>query len=558
MSLFQHRKGYVTAFIQDTIFRCRAGETCPFLHDLSAVKPSQTDKQAPGASAKPENPAELKSLEDAHTSARSRQRHEGSARPLRSGQVPLREIATKPISRAQSDNPREFQVNQLRKRFSPEEGNDPDGLNLRIRLQPTDPDFPFELDALVCSLHVPSTYPNSGARPSIKVENAEMDRGYQINVEEGFDVLLSQFPGKTLLSLMNELDKNLERFLTSEKAPTIKLIVNKPRQSRLQSAQIVSGGASRSLNTLSVPNSDDLPASSTPVYEGRLINEAHGKRGSEIRQLEARLGRQPLFSKSHDGITFTVPVQFRSPGDLPASLQQSKTIRLIVPKTYHLDPCTVSFDLRESDDARIAEEVFQNEAALHPERTLLAHLNYFTQHATTQIAEWKARISTELNRGETPSQEAATEANVPSTAPIQEAKEITKLLASDRPHVQVIPRPPEWSVADHEGSDESLDSDELDDLSDEGDDDGGVNLPEEAVSSTPERGILLSFPQMELYGIELLDLALLSITIKCDRCKEPKDLKNVKPSSSSDPGTRNESCNKCANIMSASKCDAQK
>lgn len=517
------------------------------------MKPSQSDQPTPGARAKPENPAELKPREDAHNSARSRQRHEGSARPLRSGQVPLREIATKPISRAQSDNPREFQINQVRKRFSPEEENNPDGLDLRIRLQPTDPDFPFELDALVCSLHVPSTYPNPGARPSIKVENAGMDRGYQINVEAGFDVLVSQFPGKTLLSLMNELDKNLEGFLTSEKAPTIKLIANKPRQSRLQSAQIVSEGASRSLNTLSVPNSDDLPTSSTPAYEERLINEAHGKRGSEIRQLEARLGRQPLFSKSQDGITFTVPVQFRSPGDLPALLQQIKTIRLIVPKTYHLEPCTVSFDLGGSDDARLAEEVFHNEAALHPERTLLAHLNHFTQHATTQIAEQKGRFSAELIQGESVSEEAATEANIPSIAHIGEAEETTKPLASDRPHVQIIPRPPEWGVVDDEGSDDSPDSDELDEFSDEGDDNGGVTIPEEAVRSTPERGILLSFPQMELYGIELLDLALISITIKCDRCKEPKDLKNIKPSLPSDFGSRNESCNKCGNVMSVGK-----
>ena len=83
---------------------------------------------------------------------------------------------------------------------------------------PTDPDFPFDMPKLDCSLRVPHDWPESD-RPTIRVTNPDMPRGFQINVERGFDGLIEsalkdQRP-ITLLGLMNSLDRNLERFLTA-------------------------------------------------------------------------------------------------------------------------------------------------------------------------------------------------------------------------------------------------------------------------------------------------------------------------------------------------------
>ncbi|KAK5168598.1 hypothetical protein LTR16_011898, partial [Cryomyces antarcticus] len=77
----------------------------------------------------------------------------------------------------------------------------------------------------------------------------------------------------------------------------------------------------------------------------------------------------------------------------------------------------------------------------------------------------------------------------------------------DRSHIHVIPRPPEWTVGGEEedgssSDDGSLTYDSGDDTEEEESEGGPV-----ASQTTPaERGIMLSFPFLELHGIELLEL----------------------------------------------------
>jgi hypothetical protein len=77
---------------------------------------------------------------------------------------------------------------------------------------------------------------------------------------------------------------------------------------------------------------------------------------------------------------------------------------------------------------------------------------------------------------------------------------------------------------------------------------GGAPVP--AVLDTPGRGVALSFPFLELYGIELLEVTHLAITIKCERCKESMDIKNVPQLADPKDVPKTESCKKCANSMS--------
>lgn len=125
-------------------------------------------------------------------------------------------VVQKPVSRAQREDPREFQIQQLRRRFSPTERPENGGIALTFQMIPSDPDFPFEMTALECVLHVPTSYPENG-RPSLDVRNQEMGRAYQINVERGFAILAGKSPQATLLGLMNALDKQLEHLLTEQK-----------------------------------------------------------------------------------------------------------------------------------------------------------------------------------------------------------------------------------------------------------------------------------------------------------------------------------------------------
>ena len=94
----------------------------------------------------------------------------------------------------------------------------------------------------------------------------------------------------------------------------------------------------------------------------------------------------------------------------------------------------------------------------------------------------------------------------------QEPKEIQTphaIVNDDRPHVHVIPRPPEWDVqppSDDQESGDSADDSDSDTSSTSQEDHADNNkLREQDVSRTPaERGILLSFPNLEFHGMELL------------------------------------------------------
>ena len=70
-------------------------------------------------------------------------------------------------------------------------------------------------------------------------------------------------------------------------------------------------------------------------------------------------------------------------------------------------------------------------------------------------------------------------------------------------------------------------------------------------SSQAQRGILISFPNLEMHGIELLEVFSISIEIKCERCKTQTDIRNVKNNVKIESAAvRAESCRKCANTMS--------
>ena len=145
-------------------------------------------------------------------------------------------VVQRPVPGSQTSDPREYQLSQLRRRYSPKEHAADSSTNLTINIAPSDPDFPFEIDALKCTLQVPNTYPGEG-RPSLRVHNQEMGRGYQINIENGFDAIVSQNPSATLLQQLNRLDKQLESLLAAPKADTIKLVSNLNKQTQADPVQ---------------------------------------------------------------------------------------------------------------------------------------------------------------------------------------------------------------------------------------------------------------------------------------------------------------------------------
>ncbi|OAP65188.1 hypothetical protein AYL99_01160 [Fonsecaea erecta] len=429
-------------------------------------------------------------------------------------------------------------------------GDTNEGTTLSFALSPSDPDFPFELEGgLRCILTVPAAYPQNG-KPTIRVTNAEMARGFQINVEKGFDSLVASFPNKTLLALLNELDKKLETFLTSEKAQTIKIIANADKTRRVPDPEpdVVRRAPSPTRPVAPPP----------PTWTAEQRSSALAKREGDVRQLEARMGRIPHFSKSPDGTRYNIPVHIARSDRLPQNLRPLKEITLIVPQLYNLEPCTVLLKGVSGPEVENVQLAFERHVRNKPDMTLMVHINYLTQNIHSMASE----VAQSAVRRASPEPSVAETQKVASGE--EEVAESRKMvLDEDRPHVKLIPRPPEWDRRDSEDeSESSYDSGEYSDSEDEGHDEeeegdteqGGATLP---VSSTStEKGIHLSFPNLELHNIELLTLSSLSISVKCLRCKSPLDISSIKPSGdaagSSASSVRTETCSKCTTPFTVS------
>lgn len=429
------------------------------------------------------------------------------------------------MPKTQAEDPREFQVKQVQRRFSPVERAEDGGTSLAFSMVPSDPDFPFEMPGgLDCVLCVPSSYPIE-RRPTLEVKNEGMGREYQAKIEEGFAQLAERTPQGTLLSLMNSLDRQLEGLLGGEKEVAVTIVPNHvPGKSTKQP---------RPSSTL--PTRHSKPPDPYTPEQLRLARE---RREAETRQLEARLARTPLFSKSSDGITYAVPITPRKHADQPVPLQTVKSIRLYVPLLYPLQCCGVELQGVSREAARVTETAFERKAKEYKETTLMGHVNYLAQNmhvlATEAVEE---PIFDEGAKDLAPGDvgESAVESKMDPPA-------------NDRSHIILIPRPPEWAAQHDNNNASGSDYSDSYDSGDEDDEDGAAALdtvPESATSSAPERGISLSFPSLELYSIELLELISLCITIKCERCKDTMDINNLRHGAN-----QTESCKKCAMPLS--------
>jgi hypothetical protein len=462
--------------------------------------------------------------------------------------VPASRVVAKPIPGAQTQNPRQFQLGQIRRRFSPSEQvlQGPDGGTslLKFNLTPSDPDFPFEMNTLQCQLYVPTGYPD--LKPWLKVGNRDIPRGFSLNVESGFDGIVKERPGATLLDFMKALDKNLETFLSAPKADTVKLIPNKDTRhlSGIPSRSVDPAGSAAKGEGVKSTTQSQVGAGPVlepdPIFTAEQKLQASQRRELETRQLEARLGRLPLFKKSGDGIAYTVPMQPRRLTDLSVALQTVKLAQLFVPILYPLEPCRIRLDGIDSAESKAVEVGFEERATQEKDVTLMGHLNYLAQNmhvlAKTVILSKERPTTT----GDPPQPD-----EVSSTS---KGKGVDGQQDPERSHIQYITRPPEWTVIDPDElleSDSDVDSYDTDESSGE---EGGVGVTTDEgppaaqpAKENPERGTAISFPFIELYGVELLEVVTLNLSVRCERCKETLEIRGLKNGI-----TKSESCRKCA------------
>lgn len=468
-------------------------------------------------------------------------RQQAVRRPTPQGVVP------KPVPQAQLKDPRGYQLEQLRRRYSPQETADQDGAtSLTFKLKPSDPDFPFDLDFLECHLHVPKHYPEES--PTLLVKNKDLPRGFAINVEKGWEKLAREKRGATLLALTHALDRNLEVYLSEQKADTVKLVAFKDTRGD-DAAQQTSKQSAASAVSQKAPQSDrsvQLPPkpqrAPEPTYSREQIAEAKARRAQETRQIESRMGRLSLYRRSADGIVYTLPIEPKRRFELPAGLQGVKTMHVIVPLLYPLQPLRIQLNEVESRDAEPLEELFVQKVVEQKHMTLMSHVNYLAQNMHVLAKQAQAPPPKQPEEPEPKSEPVIT---TPSAA---QKSTVSDDLDDGRSHIKVIARPPEWTRQAGDTDDEGDSSDySYESSSDDGSDADGAPLGPDAgdqstpSGSTPERGIALSFPGIELHGIELLQVSILSISVKCERCRTVNDVTGLK-----DQAEKTASCRKCA------------
>ncbi|OQE46778.1 hypothetical protein PENCOP_c001G06518 [Penicillium coprophilum] len=538
---------------------CRLGEACPYQHDASAVeakKPSLEQQKSTQTSGNEEQ-----SSAQAIVAGVERLNIGENQSKQRSAAAPVQ--PQRPVSKVEQSDPREFQINQLRRRYRPKEVNDAQGCTLTFGLVPSDPDFPFELESLQCVLHVPSSYPKG--RPTLAVVNSEMEAAYQANVVRGFDEIVDftyRTNGRgTLLGWLNSLDKKLESLLTTlERGPTLKFFANlgdgsttkeetkAPEKTISQPSSSQDRGKTASAAAKPIPQARPV----APRYTAEAKATAEKRRAAETKQLEARLGRLPMYQKLQDGRTYVIPIQPTKKDRLPRTLQALKTVKLIVPQFYPLEHSSIKLQGVEGPEVKATEVGFTQWVEQTSQLSLVSQVNYLASNIH-KFAE------TPLPKEQEPAEDVPLTVEEDEENDVEEP-EIAPAASStrdneDRPHLVVIPRPPEWSVpnpnsgAEGTSGESSYEEDEYSE--EEEDEDGGAPVPASVDNNAPGRGVALSFPFLELYGIELLEILNLNITIKCDRCKVSVDIKHV-PQITDEKGQmpKMESCRKCANNMS--------
>ncbi|CAI7635038.1 unnamed protein product [Penicillium glandicola] len=542
---------------------CRIGAACPYLHDVLAIeaKQSLSEQQKPAQSSGNEHQTSTQAIV---TGAERLNIGENQSKQ-KSAATPVH--PQRPVSKLEQSDPREFQINQLRRRYRPQEVNNAQGSTLTFGLVPSDPDFPFELERLQCVLHVPSSYPKG--RPTLAVTNSEMEAAYQGNVARGFNDIVDftyRTNGQgTLLGWLNSLDKKLEALLTTlERGPTLKFFSN------VGDGSTTKEPTKAPEKTLSQPSSSQgqgkTPSSAAkPAPQARTVAPKHTaeakaiaekRRAAETKQVEARLGRLPMYQKLQDGRTYVIPLQPTKKDRLPRTLQALKTVKLIVPQLYPLEHSSIKLQGVEGPEVKATEVGFTQWVEQTSQLSLVSQVNYLASNihkfAETPLPKEQEPVE---DVPATVEEEEEGEENVqePTTAPAAFSTQDSE----DKPHLVVIPRPPEWSVpnpnegAEGASGESSYEEDEYSD--EEEDEEGGAPVPTSVDNNAPGRGVALSFPFLELYGIELLELMSLNITIKCERCKVSVDVKNV-PQITDEKGQmpKMESCRKCANNMSVS------
>lgn len=548
---------------------CKKGDQCPYSHDPNIdITNLDIDIDIEGSS--PSNSSVISWL--ATQDALNLASPQAVVLPSTPGAVPLLpppppsqpKVQVKPLPETFLSNPRAFELNQLRRRFNPTlDKEDSHGTLLGFRIVPSDPDFRAVekgFKGIDVVLRVPVNYLTESegedtARPSLMVMNRELGADVKRAIRIRFEEIVKSKQRVTLLRASNLLDRRLVEIFnpTSSSGAAAEKQMEKKQQRE-------------TLPTLS-------PAEEEQRQRARL---------TEIHQLQSRFQKDKTYSSSRDLQTFTIPVSPANRNSLPPSLKSIHKVILHVPLLYPLEPCTIEISgaCNGGDDeaAKNLEWAFEEHVRKNKGVSLVSHVNFLgvKMHVLAKKKRPTAvkkvekedkgkeveQLSDELKGLEIKDQKVSDLPEMIKSSSVPQLPLVDTL--DDKPHVQVIPRPPEWDAEAGESSNEDSDGFSGDEDSSEYDsdeydfEDEGPNIPNAADAPPPGRHVALSFPEMSMQNIELLYIRSLALAIKCERCKETDELKNLvilpsgTASTESTPAKApktSTSCKKCGILM---------
>ncbi|KAI7881617.1 hypothetical protein K492DRAFT_206710 [Lichtheimia hyalospora FSU 10163] len=327
--------------------------------------------------------------------------------------VTIRKPVAKPTSSIDPATVRETELKQLERRYrsSFRIVSNTEGCSIvRYAIQPSDPDFPYELDSLLLQLKVPDDYPTKHCTLTVL---SSIPKGFAFNIERGYENYVRQMK-TTLVRQMNWLDRNLESLLQQEAAATVRFISSKPSASSSSSEPLIAPAlpdefiaavsspkpsqqdntASSSSNITMPPTTaikDTPPASSMnkldaraiPFFTSAQLKMAAAKKDKELRQLETRFGSSYKVVRS-DTVETVVSLMVNLTDPTFAfkdTLGNELKIKYHVPAQYPLLPSTIEVENKalSMDEARDISYTFAEhvESAKH---TLFQNLNWLNRH----------------------------------------------------------------------------------------------------------------------------------------------------------------------------------
>ncbi|KAF9438176.1 hypothetical protein BGZ76_009383 [Entomortierella beljakovae] len=552
---------------------CRNGDSCRFLHT------SDTSSQS--------------NVAVTHNS------QSADKRPIPSKRAPVARPIPKSLQLVDQDQAastlRSFEISQVQSRFKStfkilDTSNNTeigDNETFELKIPPSDPDFPYEIETLHINLTVPLDYPQSPC--SLLVLNLDIPKGFSTNLERGFAQAVTQ--KKSILAHLNWLDVNMEQLLQKPPAPTIRFIGNAnqgqqspgSRASTPPSSQHRVTPVNKPVNTTpdfsvssanpqsnskdqSKPNSNILQLNSPIMksYSPGQIEEASLKRQKQLAQIQAR------FRASFSTISpteFQISLESTDMAGMTIKWQGPLWVNLLIPKLYPLDPC----DIRLKEDgrnpeieiwrARNIEQGFRNIVASMPHLSLFQLLNQLNRDlkelvnmpAPTIIAQPKASLEqTSCAEQHVQSRHAKSQASQNNQKPSLDRN--PKIIYVDAP----IPTKHNFEQTGDNGQitsndDDSNDDDDNDSVTDSDDDDPnpgyqsgtdaesensdyedveGESKPSTGADigdAAPKRGIEIRMPDIKLENISLMYCRLLNLLVRCNRCKSLSEIPDLVP-----------------------------